>query len=512
MINVIIAEDQQLILKDLCNKISKLDNDINIVSTARNGEEAYEKILLHKPDIVFTDIGMPLLSGLEMIQKLKAENLNTRFVIISGYKDFEYAREAIKMGVDEYLLKPIVIEDIKKILDSLKSKLTMKKQDYLQHAINKLINSTVNESKSINIDFNYSNYYVALFVAGPYSNFTIDCATPFYDTWNEVDILKISQKYITDDNKFFLTSGQNRNEIVGILATNNNIDYNYATFKNLCNEVSSICNYKNIPITVGVSRPLKHISNIGVTSQIVRTIIKKKIVYCKTNILDCSKDKIHLHKFRTFISDDIEKKFRFIIKNNHKDSFTKECFSLLQYLENNDATQMEVEKCFKTIIDLFNINSINNNYVSDIYLELDECICSSKNYIEFASRLNILFSKLIDEHNKSTESNNSMNNIIEASKEYIKNHFSEDINVNDIANLFSISPTYFSKLFKKEVGIPPVVYINKYRIEKACYYFNNTDFTVKEVAELCGYSDPFYFSKAFKSIVGIPPKEYKLKK
>ena len=140
MINVIIAEDQQLILKDLCNKISKIDSEINIVATAINGQDAYEKVLEFKPDIVFTDINMPILSGIEMIENVKAAGLSTHFVIISGYKDFEYARGAMKAGVDDYLLKPIIINDIKDIFENLKSKLSMKKKDYEQHIIDKLIN------------------------------------------------------------------------------------------------------------------------------------------------------------------------------------------------------------------------------------------------------------------------------------------------------------------------------------------------------------------------------------
>ena len=144
-------------------------------------------------------------------------------------------------------------------------------------------------------------------------------------------------------------------------------------------------------------------------------------------------------------------------------------------------------------------------------LKIDECMSSSSNYDELSYNIKIIFSQFIDEYNEINVKNNHIIDMIQISKEYISKHFSEDININDIANLLSVSPTYFSRLFKNEVGVPPIVYLTKYRLEKACEYFNNSDFTVKEVSELCGYSDPFYFSKSFKSHTGISPKEYKLK-
>lgn len=508
MINIIIAEDQQLILKDLCNKISKIDSDINIVATAINGQDAYEKILEFKPDIVFTDINMPILSGIEMIEKVKAAGLSTHFVIISGYKDFEYARGAMKAGVDDYLLKPIIIDDIKNIFENLKSKLSMKKKDYEQHIIDKLINSPVTDSTSVNVNLNYKYYYLMLFVAGPYSSFTIDLATPFNEIWNKIDLKIISKGYLSCDSKFFLIPGKKGNEVFGVFASNND---NHTNINEFCNEVLDMCNTNKIPVTIGISNILNKVSDLGITAQIIRTIVKKKIIFSKSTIIDCSKNKLYLHRHRNFLSDDIEKRFKFMLQNNQSSSIINECNTLLNTLKKNDATQSEIDKCFKALINICDINNITENYVSDIELELDECISSCSNYDELHSGITIIFDKLIDEYNNNIIKNNYMDNIIEASKEYIKNHFSEDINVNNIASLFAISPTYFSRLFKKEVGIPPVVFINKYRMERACAYFDETDFTVKEVAELCGYSDPFYFSKAFKSIVGVPPKEYKLR-
>lgn len=101
--------------------------------------------------------------------------------------------------------------------------------------------------------------------------------------------------------------------------------------------------------------------------------------------------------------------------------------------------------------------------------------------------------------------------LIQNVMEYIHAHFSEEINIQDIASQFSITPAYLIRLFKKQTNIPPIEYLTKYRIEQACYYFTHTLMSIGEVAELCGCSNQFYFSKAFKAVKGMSPSEYKIK-
>lgn len=509
MIKVIIAEDQQLILKDLCNKVSKIDTDISIVATALNGKEAYEKILELQPDIVFTDISMPILNGIQMIQQIRKDNIDTHFVIISGYKDFDYARDALKYGVDEYLLKPILTDDIKIIFNKLKSKISTKRLNDEQHLVDDLINSSIADKLNINTDFSkYNEYYLILFIAGPYSSFTIDYITPFCDIWDKIDLLQISKKYFSANSKMFLTKGKHSNEMIYVLATNENLRSSIDCF---CNDVIHLCKNINVFITCGISRSIKHLENIGIQGQIIRTILKKNIVFSKSSSIDCSKIPVHTHNRRTFLTDDMKKKFTFMFQNNKKDEFIKEFGDVINIFHENDATQFEIDRSLKELLNLNEFSFICKDTGLDIDLEIDECISASTTYDELFSNLIIIINNIIDQYHKLNYKTNYIDDFIEKSKDYIHLHFSDEINVNDISNVFSVSPTYFSRLFKKKEGIPPVVYLTNYRIKKACEYFTNTNFTVREVAELCGYSDPFYFSKAFKSIIGIPPKEYKLR-
>ncbi|MBO4377293.1 MAG: response regulator [Lachnospiraceae bacterium] len=122
MLNVYIADDEVWITLGLKKLLEKLNMDVYVVGTANNGLTAKEEIGLFKPDIVFTDIRMPGLTGLELLQAIPEVSPDSKVVIISGYAEFDYAREAIKHHAVDYLLKPIKEEDLARVMNLIVNK------------------------------------------------------------------------------------------------------------------------------------------------------------------------------------------------------------------------------------------------------------------------------------------------------------------------------------------------------------------------------------------------------
>lgn len=120
---IIIAEDEQRAREGLSKLLSTIPGDYELIAQAANGQTALEMILRLKPDVVFTDIKMPFLDGLSLIQAVRAQNLPTEFVVISAYADFELARQSISLGVAEYILKPVTREDIERTLCRLRQRI-----------------------------------------------------------------------------------------------------------------------------------------------------------------------------------------------------------------------------------------------------------------------------------------------------------------------------------------------------------------------------------------------------
>ncbi|NBI90648.1 response regulator [Lachnospiraceae bacterium] len=116
---IVIVEDEFRIRQGLSNLINKVDMGCRVIGEAENGYEGIKMVRDMEPDIVITDIRMPKINGLEMIEKIKEMGIHCVFVILSGYSDFEYARTGIRLGVKEYLLKPATISDVKELLKKL---------------------------------------------------------------------------------------------------------------------------------------------------------------------------------------------------------------------------------------------------------------------------------------------------------------------------------------------------------------------------------------------------------
>jgi len=119
---LMIVEDEQRARRGLKNIILSISQEDEIVAEAANGRSALELIKTVKPDAVFTDIKMPFMDGLTLIKEVRKLGMDTKFVIISAYEEFEYARQAITCGVSEYLVKPLIMEDIRKALDTVRDR------------------------------------------------------------------------------------------------------------------------------------------------------------------------------------------------------------------------------------------------------------------------------------------------------------------------------------------------------------------------------------------------------
>ena len=121
MKTIVIVEDEHRTREGLAKLIEKLDSEFKVVGEAEDGLEGIRLIQSIVPDIVITDIRMPKFTGLEMIEKIRSMNIEIRVVILSGYADFTYAQQAIRLGVYDYLLKPVTISMVRELLEKLKS-------------------------------------------------------------------------------------------------------------------------------------------------------------------------------------------------------------------------------------------------------------------------------------------------------------------------------------------------------------------------------------------------------
>lgn len=127
---VIVAEDEELLLNNLIQKIEKADDAFEVIGKAQTGKQAFELIKELCPDVVITDIKMPVMGGIELLTKVREQFPLTKFIITSGFSDFEYARSAINLKVSDYLLKPIDPEELSQVLRKIRQEFQITQSSY----------------------------------------------------------------------------------------------------------------------------------------------------------------------------------------------------------------------------------------------------------------------------------------------------------------------------------------------------------------------------------------------
>ena len=121
---MIVVEDEQRSREGLCRLLSTLPGEHQLVGQASNGSAALEMILQLKPDVVFTDVKMPVMDGISLIASVRSYHVQTEFVITSGYADFEFARQGIALDVADYLIKPVTQEDVLRVLEHVERRIS----------------------------------------------------------------------------------------------------------------------------------------------------------------------------------------------------------------------------------------------------------------------------------------------------------------------------------------------------------------------------------------------------
>lgn len=146
MLNVLIADDEAKVVQLIKLLVDWKSYGMNIIATANDGQEALNIIIAQQPDVVVTDIRMPSVSGIELIEKSQEAGLRPYFVIISGYNDFKYAQRGIQLGVEDYLLKPLKKRDLENVLEKIQNKNNIERQTHEEK--NELI-SALSQSKKL---------------------------------------------------------------------------------------------------------------------------------------------------------------------------------------------------------------------------------------------------------------------------------------------------------------------------------------------------------------------------
>lgn len=531
-IKVFLVEDEVIIRSGVKKSINWEQEGYEFVGEASDGELAYPMILKEKPDILITDIRMPFMDGLELSRLVKKELPDIKILILSGYDEFEYAKKAIKIGVTEYLLKPISAAKLTEVLNAVAETIRQENEEknLLETYFAEMRENTERDKMRLfekllmgdlsmgeileagerfGMNLGASCYKIVLFKIlanlenHVYAEQMVDACSSVEQAASMMEGVYVFQRGV--EGWAFLLTAQDEKSM----------------------EESAKILYQNLKQAMKNYTQLEYFGGIGSTVPRIRSL--------KQSFREAD---------RAFAARFVEEANQIISQKEFEKSQMEEGLKmqgvvqigksremLQKFLSN--GTREEVKAFSDAYISRIEEENIRSTMVRQ-YVVIDVCIVilsfceriSSANRLqEEAEELQKMMQKIhsLSEIKKyvvrllneaielrDAESGRRYSDLIAAAKKEIENHYmTEEISLNTVAISVGMSPSYFSSIFSKEAGKTFVEYLTEVRIEKAKEFLMCSSMKTSEIGYEVGYKDPHYFSYIFKKVQGCSPKGYR---
>ena len=500
MYKVLLVDDESIIRKGLKNTINWAEYNCEVCAEARDGYEGLDMIDKHKPDIVFVDIRMPAMDGLEMIAQMNNEENETKVVILTGYSDFAYAREAIALGVYDFLLKPTKLDEIKNTiskivieLDKSKEKafeieeLYSKYNQYLpkmqERLLYDIMTGITREMSDINkqrkeLKIDLEKYYLAIVSL---DRFICDVSIEMIGAINTYIDMIIeyykARRIIIDERQYAI-----------IIYSDNNTKEEIRN--KLLNISESIASTLGVCLNIMVSSEYEGIESLYQSYNECRLWIIREQDSKKRDIVYQEDEAIYDESALLFAG--IKKAVLETISNAIDDNTEK---TVINLLENTDANEYTLNQLI--------------SLAHKIEMMIPECEYEIDTDSHESIKADIGRLAAIAARYSPDKSNEQTKLIVQKTKEHLKENYFRHVTLAELSQEMYVSTYYISRVFSKETGITITDYINHIRINQACELLKNIKLKVYQIGVMVGISDPHYFSRIFKKLIGMTPSEYR---
>lgn len=535
-IKVFLVEDEMVIRRGIKNSIDWEKEGYIFCGEASDGELAYPMIIKEKPDILITDIRMPFMDGLELCKLVKKEPPNIKILILSGYDEFDYAKEAIRLGVTEYLLKPISSGKLLEALNGVSESIRREKEDkdlvrkYMEemrenteHEKQKFFEQMIAGNLSMADALETGEKYEMNLSAGMY-NLLLFRFTLGEENRKSGELLGEAEYAIEKltERLEYVFEFQRGVEGWAFLLMADNEEQMSERVKELSKDLEEIMkNYSTIAYFGGIGQPVARLRELEesfreaeralaarFTMELNRIISVEDIRMAQnvdtlddieiTSFGEIEKTRTMLEKFLNNGAEDEIDEFVDVYINELPEENLKSVL-MRQYII-MDAYIVMMSFCEK-------IEGIEGEMQAQSE-ELKNSMKTIQTLEEIKNYIRMLLKKIIGV--RDTISGRRYSDIIEIAKDQIrKTYMSDEISLNTIAAEVGMSPSYFSSIFSKEMGKTFVEYLTEIRMDRAKELLMCSSMKTSEIGYEVGYKDPHYFSYIFKKTQNCTPKEFR---
>ncbi len=503
MYRVLLVDDEEMVTQGLSRFVPWNEVGYEIAGTATSVARALTFLESQPVDLVITDIQMPVQNGIDLIRILKEQYPKIKTIILSGYTEFSYAQQALRLGALDYLTKPVNFSAMRQLLDRVHNLL-----DQEQHSEEQ----SLQEMLAHTLIMNFANGY-------PYDKARADACL---DTTASILVVRMISKdqspliqSLLDDFRDRFSSCRivlpSPHECLAVLENPSSLSEltrqltafidHYLTTVPLCAGISELqSGYEQLRTAARQAAKAMHYQNARSAAGITAYAHVKEI-FLSTGAR-APKEENYIRELVEMLSAGDKRpllleQFRNMLYNFE----TEPDGSLLQAKRFCTELLVEIDASMQS----FSLaDDPRHLHLSETLIE----VLAAGSVTEINGCMSQHLQKLIEQL-KQVDDSRMAGELIDRVKGYIGDHYAENLTLSVLAEIFYVSPVYLSRLFKKKTGTNFVEYLTALRIEKAKEFLNDPKLKVYHVAEMVGYENPRYFARLFKESTGVVPQEYR---
>ncbi|MBO5032883.1 MAG: response regulator [Lachnospiraceae bacterium] len=523
---VLLVDDEEDVIQVMMRKVNWEEIGFSVIGYAGNGVKALEMVEKFQPDVVVTDIRMPYMDGIELAGHIKAEYPATKLLIFTGFDEFEYAKEAVHLEVEEYLLKPVNSTELTTVFSRLKEKLDREisekrdveglKKYYMEslpvlraNFYTLLIEGKLqeDEAKKYAADYqiSFSGPYYCCLVLHASSSHIPENMNPLL---MQASVEKQAREYFRDRWRAGFFSYLGNTVMLAELGDKGEVT-------ELTDECDRFCRYAGhmlgTDVTIGIGDVCSNILELSDSYSGAREAVSYRVIYGASKAINIKE--IVPGKVSDSGSGN-DRKLARLFKNIRFGSGEDVVASVNEYMTN----VVFPAKSLPQYIDVMELAgslwrfAVNNDIADEELSEAMRRLYANMTDMDPETLreqlVDISFSlreRLLNTRNKLTKS------FVSKAQEYVRSNYGDaSLSLNSICEALGVSNAYFSTVFKKETGNTFIGWLTDYRMEQASRLLVETNEKSYIIAERVGYTDPNYFSYVFKRRFGVSPSKYRM--
>lgn len=528
---IMLVDDEEEVRKAMIRKMDWEQLGFTVAGDAENGEDALEKLELLEPDVVMTDIRMPYMDGLTLVARIREKYPFIKILIFSGYDDFEYAKQAIKYRVTEYILKPVNGEELAEILkrvrisldeeikqrrnismlqESYEKSLPMLREVFLNDLVSRGadLSGVAPKLKEYGVDILDARKWLAAVIYVEQVEQAEEQELYRHQELIPISVRKLVEDHLRTYGRFTVFNSAEGITLIAAVDESNSETGLITLLEDTCKESRRIL---GVSITVGVGYSCDTLQEIRRSYQTaVDALGYRAIVGSGRTIYINDMEPVNRGKLQFGAGEEAE--LTAVIKFGTKDQIGETVRELAVRMDDAkvhdnqyQVYMLTIVNCLIRLMQQYDLKMNGMFDSEDHYADIIKRICRRESFAEevipIACRMNEALNQARD---------NTTRKVIVEAKEYIQENYADpELSVDVLCRHLHMSPAYFSTVFKKETGQTYVNYLTEVRLQKAEELLEQTDDKTYEIAQKVGYQEQNYFSYVFKKKYGISPTKYR---